>query len=70
MENILKKLTNKQNLNFDESKGTFEQIMTGQINEEHVYKCKECNTSWDKNTRYCNRCKDVAMYCSCYEDLI
>ena len=38
MENILKKLTNKQNLNFDESKDTFEQIMTGQINEELVYK--------------------------------
>ena len=38
--------------------------------EEYVYKCKECNTSWDKNTRYCNRCKDVAMYCDCYEDLI
>ena len=38
MENILKKLTNKQNLNFDESKVTFEQIMTGQFNEEHIYK--------------------------------
>ena len=38
MENILKKLTNKQNLNFDESKVTFEQIMTGQVNEEHIYK--------------------------------
>ena len=38
MENILKKLTNKQNLNFDESKDTFEQIMTGQANEEHIYK--------------------------------
>ena len=38
MENILKKLTNKQNLNFDESKGTFEQIMTGQVNEEYIYK--------------------------------
>ena len=34
-----------------------------------VYKCKECNTQWDKNTRYCNRCKDVAMYCECYKDL-
>ena len=20
---------------------------------EHVYKCRECKTSWDKNTRYC-----------------
>ena len=38
MENILKKLTNKQNLNFDESKDTFEQIMTGQVNEAHIYK--------------------------------
>ena len=38
MENILKKLSNKQNLNFDESKGTFELIMTGKVNEEHIYK--------------------------------
>ena len=38
MENILKKLANKQNLNLDESKDTFEQIMTGQVNDDHIYK--------------------------------
>ena len=37
--------------------------------KEHVYKCRVCKTSWDKDTRYCNRCKDVAMYCKCYEDI-
>ena len=38
MENILKKLVNKKNLNFDESKSSFEQMMTGQVHEEHIYK--------------------------------
>ena len=37
--------------------------------DEIVYKCKDCKTFWDKDTRYCNRCKDVAMYCKCYEDI-
>jgi anthranilate phosphoribosyltransferase len=38
MINILKKLANKENLSFEESKGIFEQIMSGQINEEDIYK--------------------------------
>ena len=38
MENILKKLANKQHLSFDESKDTFEQIMTGKVDEENIYK--------------------------------
>ena len=36
---------------------------------EQTYRCKKCKLTWDKNTRYCNVCKDVAIYCKCYEDL-
>jgi len=37
MEKILKKLKNKQNLNFEESKSAFESMMTGQVKEEDIY---------------------------------
>ena len=38
--------------------------------DAQVFKCKSCYTTWDKNTRYCNKCKDVVMYCDCYRDYI
>ena len=34
MDEILKKLKNKQNLNFEESKSAFESIMSGKVNDE------------------------------------
>ena len=37
--------------------------------DEQLYRCKDCKATWSKNTRYCNTCKDVAIYCKCYEDL-
>ncbi len=37
--------------------------------KEYIYKCRVCKTSWDKNTKYCNTCLDVAIYCKCYEDI-
>ena len=37
--------------------------------KEQVYKCKDCQTLWDKNTEYCKECRDVVMYCKCYEDM-
>ncbi len=36
MKTILEKLKNKQNLNFDESKSVFEQIMTGKVGEKDL----------------------------------
>ena len=38
MEKILEKLKNKTNLSFEESKSAFEQIMSGKINEDNIYK--------------------------------
>ena len=32
MEEVLKKLKNKQNLNFEESKSAFESMMSGKVN--------------------------------------
>ena len=37
MKDILKKLNKNQNLSFEESKFAFEQIMSGQTNEEEIY---------------------------------
>ncbi len=36
MEEIIKKLKNKQNLNFEESKSIFEKMMSGKVNEEQI----------------------------------
>ena len=37
MEEIIKKLKNKQNLNFEESKSIFEKMMSGKVNEEQIH---------------------------------
>ena len=37
MDQILKKLKNKENLSFEESKSAFELLMTGQANEDQIY---------------------------------
>ena len=37
MDEILKKLKNKQNLNFEESKSPFESMMSGKIKEEQIH---------------------------------
>ena len=37
MEEIIKKLENGLNLNFDESKSTFESMMSGKVSEKHIY---------------------------------
>ena len=37
MEEILKKLKNKEDLNFEESKSAFEILMTGKANENQTY---------------------------------
>tara|TARA_B100000686_G_scaffold256729_1_gene268543 strand:- start:895 stop:1887 length:993 start_codon:yes stop_codon:yes gene_type:complete len=37
MDEILKKLKNKENLNFEESKSAFEKIMSGKTKEEQIY---------------------------------
>ena len=37
MENFLKKLKNKENLNFEESKSVFETMMSGQAEDEQIY---------------------------------
>ena len=37
MEEIIKKLENGLNLNFDESKSTFEAMMSGKVSEKHIY---------------------------------
>ena len=34
---IIKKLENGLNLNFDESKSTFEAMMSGKVSEKHIY---------------------------------
>ena len=36
MEDIIKKVKNKQNLNFEESKSIFEKMMSGKVNEEQI----------------------------------
>ena len=38
MKDILEKLINKKNLNFEESKSVFEKIMTGQVQDELIEK--------------------------------
>ena len=37
MDEVIKKLKNKQNLNFEESKSVFESIMSGKVKEEQIY---------------------------------
>ena len=37
MDKIIEKLKNKQNLNFDESKSAFENIMSGKIKEDKIH---------------------------------
>ena len=37
MEQFLKKLKNKESLNFEESKTAFEKIMSGKVKEEQIY---------------------------------
>ena len=37
MEQFLKKLKNKENLNFEESKTAFKKIMSGKVKEEQIY---------------------------------
>ena len=37
MDELLKKLKNKQNLSFEESKLAFENIMTGKVNGEQIH---------------------------------
>ena len=37
MKEILKKLKNKKNLTFDESKTAFSEIMSGKVNEEIIH---------------------------------
>ena len=37
MEQILKKLQNKQNLSFDESKSAFESMMSGKVKDEEIH---------------------------------
>ena len=37
MNEIIKKLKNKQDLSFDESKSAFENMMSGKANEEQIY---------------------------------
>ena len=37
MDEIIKKLKNKKNLNFEESKSAFENMMSGKVNEEQIY---------------------------------
>ena len=37
MDEVIKKLKNKQNLNFEESKSVFESIMSGKIKEEQIH---------------------------------
>ena len=37
MEKILKKLKNKENLNFEESKSAFEILMSGKASEDEIY---------------------------------
>ena len=37
MDEILKKLKNKQNLNFEESKSAFESMMSGKVKEEQIH---------------------------------
>ena len=36
MDEILKKLKSKQNLNFEESKSAFESMMSGKVDEKRV----------------------------------
>ena len=33
--------------------------------KEFDYKCKDCKTLWDRNTKYCIECLDVIQYCKC-----
>ena len=37
MDEIIKKLKNKQNLNFEESKFAFESMMSGKVKEEQIH---------------------------------
>ena len=37
MDEIIKKLKNKQNLSFEESKSAFEDMMTGKVKENQIY---------------------------------
>ena len=37
MEKFLKKLKNKENLDFDESKSVFEEMMSGKVEENQIH---------------------------------
>ena len=37
MDEIIKRLKNKQNLSFEESKSVFESIMSGKVKEERIH---------------------------------
>ena len=37
MKEIIKKLNSKQNLSFEESKSTFERMMSGKVKEEEIH---------------------------------
>ena len=37
MDEIIKKLKNKQNLNFEESKSAFENMMSGKVSEDQIH---------------------------------
>ena len=37
MDEIIKKLKNRQNLSFEESKSAFENMMSGKVKEEQIY---------------------------------
>ena len=37
MDEIIKKLKNKQNLSFEESQSAFEDMMTGKVNEDQIH---------------------------------
>ena len=37
--------------------------------DKQMYKCRKCKQEWSEDTTYCKKCKDVVMYCSCYEDM-
>ena len=37
MDEIIKKLKNKENLTFEESKSAFERMMSGKVKEEQIH---------------------------------
>ena len=35
-----------------------------------VYKCRNCKCIWNEKATFCGTCKDVVLYCKCYEDIM